>query len=781
MTDGEPPADHDGPDPADSDFLPGADADPGPDGDPPLVEFGIEDRPSNSTCLARARPASRSGVRLERAFPNLMLTQPLGLVHHALYAGDDGSYRFFLVEKGGRVRVVARTEATFAATFLDVSALVRDFSENGLLSIALDPAYTAAPGPGVHAVYVTYVGGDPDGAHACPQNRLGQNLCFFVSRFDVITTDGGQTFSQGPETILMRMQKPYDTHNGGQLAFGPDGYLYISTGDGGLAFDPQCNGQNLNTPLSKILRIDVRGPTRPYGIPPGNPFAAQTARCNDHLYSYASESFGNNPDVSRTTPCPETFAWGLRNPWRFSIDAVTGELWVGDVGQDTREEVNRVSVGQNHGWNALEGSVGLPDWAFCDNAASSGFTEPVVEYDHALGRAAVTGGFVYRGQALAGHAGSYFFTDAGSGEIWAIDDPYTRDTLLNPESILATGRFFVAMGEDKDGELYVVDIEGPAGSAVMKLVPEVDSGAPPFPARLSQTGCVESGDPQRPAPGLIPYDVNAALWSDGAHKERWLALPDDATIQVAADGHWELPGGSVAMKVFTVAGRLVETRLLMRHDDGDWAGYTYIWNAEQTEAFLADGHVDVNLGGQVWGVPSRGECLTCHTTGAARTLGLSTAQLNREVAYPGGVRAGQLATLEHIGLLAAPLGPATSLPALPDPYGDAPLDARARAYLHANCSHCHRPGGGAPGTSMDLRWHVSLAATQTCNVTPTQGDHGIAGAKLLAPGDPTRSLLYRRVDTTDPLLRMPPLSRTLIDVPAAELLRAWTASVTACP
>jgi uncharacterized repeat protein (TIGR03806 family) len=280
----------------------------------------------------------------------------------------------------------------------------------------------------------------------------------------------------------------------------------------------------------------------------------------------------------------------------------------------------------------------------------------------------------------------------------------------------------------------------------------------------------------------VPYGVNAELWSDGAAKERLLAVPDGKTIQVGADGDFDLPVGTVLLKTFSLAGKRVETRLFVRHDDGDWAGYTYEWDDAQSDAVLLTSGKSVPIGDQTWTFPSRSECVQCHTAAAGRSLGLELGQLNGDHVYPStNRRANQLRTLEHIGLFAAPLGAAVAeLPAYPDPFGSAPLDARARAYLHGNCSMCHRPDSGGGRATMDLRFGTTLADSKTCGMAPVVDDLGLAApAHIIAPGSPETSVLSRRVHALD-ANRMPPLATRRVDTDGVKLLDDWIRGLT-CP
>jgi uncharacterized repeat protein (TIGR03806 family) len=336
----------------------------------------------------------------------------------------------------------------------------------------------------------------------------------------------------------------------------------------------------------------------------------------------------------------------------------------------------------------------------------------------------------------------------------------------------------VSFAEDNAGEVYPVDINGTVWKVVRAQPP---AGTSVFPEQLSKTGCVEPLDPARPAPGLIPYDVNSPLWSDGADKERFLALPEGKTITVAADGDFDFPVGSVLMKTFSLGGKKIETRLFMRHDDGEWSGYTYEWNDAQTDATLLPSSKTKSVGAVTWTFPSRGQCINCHTTAAGHTLGLELGQLDGDYVYTQTNRiSNQLRTLEHIGAFAAPLGVGVDqIVAYPRPAAPGPLEPRARAYLHANCSHCHRPTGPGRG-DLDLRFGTPLAGTKACGTDPMLGSLGVTNAKIVAPGSPATSILSLRPHALDST-RMPPLASRAVDTAGLGVLDGWIASLAACP
>jgi uncharacterized repeat protein (TIGR03806 family) len=302
------------------------------------------------------------------------------------------------------------------------------------------------------------------------------------------------------------------------------------------------------------------------------------------------------------------------------------------------------------------------------------------------------------------------------------------------------------------------------------------------PSLLSATGCVDPADPLRFAPGVIPYTLNAPLWSDGAVKRRGLAIPNGTMIQVDVDGDFILPMGSVLVKHFLQGDRPIETRLFMHHDDGSWAGYSYEWDAMGMDAMLLDDGKVVDIDGLPWTYPSQIECLQCHTDAAGFSLGPELAQLERDFDYGAsefdritGV-ANQLDALHALNVLAAPPPLVTPLPSLDT---SASAEARARAYLHANCSMCHRPGGPGRGL-MDLRNSTPLANAGICDSTPLAGDLGLMDPRIVFPGEPGRSVLLARMRDLG-AVRMPPLASVLVHDEAALAVETWISELVGCP
>ena len=719
----------------------------------PASTVGLDARPGNTTCVAPARPQAGTGaLQAARVFPNLSFNLPVGL-----YQAPGDSSRWFVIEQqSGLVKTFANdASANTATTFLNLSSRIRIDDEMGLLGLAFHPNWPTTP-----EVFVYYsVAGNTDPVH----NR--------ISRFT--STNGGTSLDPTSEQIVLELTKNQNdhNHNGGNLAFGPDGrYLFAGVGDGGGGGDPNNNAQNRNVLFGKMLRIDVNGTGAGYNIPSDNPFVGN-AKCT------TGSSTGS-------TSCPEIFAYGLRNPWRWSFDKSTGALWAGDVGQDQIEEVDVVTKGSNYGWHIREGGQCFSPSSGCASTGAGGepLVGPLFQYNHSVGNA-VTGGYVYRGSAMPSMVGRYFFADYVSSRLFVVQPPSpltasTPQSLGTADAVLTVPDNVTSFGQGNDGELYAVGY----GGGLYKLQMTAATGAvDTIPALLSQTGCVSASDARQPASGLIPFTPNAPFWSDGADKLRWLAVPDGTSITPQAATRWTPPNGTVLMKSFKLNDQLIETRLLMRHPDGVWAGYTYEWNAAQTDATRVVGGKTKAMGGQTWIYPSETDCLTCHTQVAGRTLGLETAQLNGAITYPTtGRSANQITTLNAIGILSPTIaGDTSALPAYVDPHGSAgTVEQRARAFLHANCSQCHQPNGPTP-VVLDLRYTTALAQTGACNVTPISGDLGLTNAMLIAPGAPDSSVLLSRVNRRD-ASAMPPLGSNLVDTASVAVLRQWIQGLTSC-
>jgi len=327
---------------------------------------------------------------------------------------DDGTGRFFVVELAGTIRVF-QNGALSSAPFLDIRSKVIVNGEMGLLGAAFHPDFAHTG-----LFYVHYDRTTPSGSY--------QSV---IAEYSVSAANPNVADAASERIILTVDQPPFTNHKGGQIVFGSDGFLYIALGDGGSEGDPLGNGQNTNTLLAKILRLDVNATSagKEYGIPPDNPFVAGGG-------------------------LPEIWAYGLRNPFRFSFDRSTGRLFAGDVGQDRYEEIDLIQRGANYGWNIMEGFHCYNPPSGCNE---TGLTLPIAEYDHSEGNA-VIGGYVYRGTKIPNLQGAYIFGDDGSGKIWALQEisPGTWNRTL----LMSSGHTISSFGRDQYGEIYVVDLNG---------------------------------------------------------------------------------------------------------------------------------------------------------------------------------------------------------------------------------------------------------------------------------------------------------------------------------
>ncbi len=683
--------------------------------------------------------------QVQRAFPGLNIPCPIGIAH------EPGSDRLWVIHqasawsgKGRIIRFKDDPATTTAETLLDIDGIAYgvtfhpDFARNGYFYIGYNGPFSGKP----------------------KYTR--------VSRYTLDRKAPHQVIP-GSETRIIEWKS--DGHNGGDLAFGKDGMLYISSGDGTSDSDTDLAGQDLTRLLAKVLRIDVDhlDPGKAYSVP------------------------GDNPFVGQAGIRPETWAYGFRNPWRLHCDRQTGDVWVGNNGQDLWEQIYLVQRGANYGWSVVEGSHPFYSGR---KAGPHPLSRPIAEHPHSEARS-MTGGVVYRGKQFPELQGAYIYGDWSTGKVWGIrhkEGKVTWHQELASSTLQITG-----FGLDSQGELLIADH---GGNALYRLErTPVQANPPKFPRRLSETGLYVSVQENKPHPGLIPYSVNSPLWSDGADKERFIALPGQTQIEFGTNRGWNFTDGAVLVKTFSLpvrgkaAPRRIETRLL-RRQQGQWAGYSYLWNEDQTDAELvaAEGRdqtfevCDAKAPGgvrqQTWHYPSRVECLVCHSRAANWVLGLTEMQMNKVHDYPAGP-ANQLRTLEHLGLFRGQRNPKnkpeapTPLPKRPEQYRalvnpydrSADLDKRARSFLHANCSQCHVSAGGG-NAMMELEYNTPRDKMNVVNAKPQHTSFEIPDAKLIVPGQPEKSVLFLRVSRRGPN-QMPPLASNLVDQEAIEMLREW--------
>ncbi|MCC6510865.1 MAG: PQQ-dependent sugar dehydrogenase [Pirellulaceae bacterium] len=695
-------------------------------------------------------------LSLEPVFENLKFTDPM----HVRWQAD--TQRYFVCELGGKIWSFPHDpDVKQADLVVDLKAEIKSFDKdrsNGcenVYSIAFDPDFRKN-----RFVYVCMIFSNKTGKPLNDGSR--------ISRFQVTESN--------PPTIDVSSELPIITwlsggHNGCDLAFDNSGHLLFSTGDATAPSPPDGlqTGQDVSDLLSSVLRIDVRGATaaKPYTIPEDNPF----------------QNAGNTR--------PEVWAFGFRNPWRIAIDPPTGQLWLGDVGWEKWELVHHVVRGGNYGWAVREGNELLQP-----NAPKG--PGPILPTRVALPHAdaaSVTGGFVYRGQRLKEILGQYLFGDWITGRIWTV--PLDEHS---PHVEVASGQLrIIAFAPDRDGEPLVVNHLN--GTTLFRLVPnrnyETELAATRnFPKQLSQTGLLEDVVDQQPAPGVRPFQINQPQWQDGAQSSHFLALPDYERVTVFNEpqpvgvlamfnSRLHYPSGTVLAKTLTLPAdkskgretlRKLETQLL--HFDGRlWRGYSYLWNDAQTDANLVPASgAEITLpgsDGQRWRVHSRTECMQCHNPWPETSLAFTPEQLHRpelndQSPWVQLVQEGFVITQDRNQKPLAPEKCVRKALLARDKHDSS---GAARAYLHANCSHCHQNGAGA-AVDISLRIQDEGAAMKAIDVTPLKGGFGIADSKLIAPGSATRSALLYRIASSS-TGRMPHIGSREVDFARVALVADW--------
>src|SRR5579883_3349526 len=592
---------------------------------PPAKRFGLTERvPWTSRITGSPEPPPP--YRLKRVFPRLKFQGPVWI------AQEPDTNRLLVGENNGKIYSfpIDDPDADKPELFLDI--------KRQLYALSFHPLYRE------NGQVFVFSPTPPEGTKGPPLSR--------VSRYET-TRKHPRRIKPGSEKVIIEW--PAGGHNGGEAIIGPDGYLYIATGDGTGGSDVKNTGQGVDDLLAVIMRIDVDHPEpgRSYSIPKDNPFV-------------------HHPGAR-----PEIWAFGLRNPWRMSFDPETGRLWVGDVGQDLWEMIRVIQKGGNYGWSVQEGSHPFHPHKKIGPGA---ILPPVVEHHHTECRS-ITGGYVYHGAKFPELRGAYVYGDYQYGKVWGLR--YDGQKVTWHKELADTAVFIASFAVSRAGDILAVDNTTGFIHALERTPP--DAAVSSFPRTLSATGLFASVPERRVAPGVIPYSVNAPYWSDGAHQERYFALPGGTQISDARS--WAYPDGMVAVQTLSLdreAGNPksrvpVETRILVKQDD-HWMGYTYLWNDARTDATLVEAHgadtvfsiKDTAAPGGIrrttWRVPGRNECMFCHSRAAGFVLGLNASQMNKDHDY-GGVVDNQIRALDHIGLFKTPLGDSlSSLPRFINPY-----------------------------------------------------------------------------------------------------------------
>jgi len=678
----------------------------------------------------RGSPEPPKAYVQQEIVPGLKFAEALEL---SAVAGTD---RMIIVERKGKISTFQPSGGDpSVALAIDLLAIHPDLDH--AFGVALHPRYREN-----RQIFVCYA--------LAPGRKDGTKLSrFTLSSLDPLRADPAS------EEVLMTWLS--GEHNGANLQFGPDGYLYVSTGDGAPPSPPDLlvTGQDTSDLLASILRIDIdhRDPPLAYRIPPDNPWATGAAV----LASPGASGTANLPLVR-----PEIWAFGLRNPFKMSFDRANGNLWCGDVGWELWEMVHLIKRGGNYGWSAYEASQPI----VVDRASPlAPITPPIVTHPHSEA-ASITGGYVYHGKLLPELEGAYIYGDWVTGKIWALW--YDGLRIARHEEIADTPHNIVTFGQDEAGELYYLNYSTPTSIHRLVRNPQA-SQRTPFPRKLSETGVFADLATLKPATGVYPFEVTSPMWEDGARPvSRLIALREHSKLVTTTSTYWDSrisktvtdyatrwPKDAVLARTLTLGelaptvaerSRRIETQVL--HFDGEtWNAYSYRWNDAGTDADLvpvdgAETILQVRADPQAldqenrsyrWRFQSRAECLRCHNTWNGGALAFTPAQL---LAGP----PAQRDEIVALGLVDAGFFE-QSRTGLPMHQG---VDETARSVLHANCAHCHRSDAGG-AVSVFLNSELLLARMNAVGVAPSRGGLGLKEGKLIAPGDPWNSIIAVRM------------------------------------
>ncbi len=760
----------------------------GPESSPGANPPAIAKRTPLTTSKLIGTPEPPPPYRVKRIYPDLAFSHPLGVMHQP---GSDRLWVWTQGQDGNGGKILRFVDTPDARE----TELVYEADKDRILfDICFHPKFTENG-------YVL-IGSNGKGSAGFEGKTTR------VSRFK-LDPKPPYAFDPASEEVLIEWLS--DGHNGGALRFGLDGLLYITSGDGTSDSDLPKIGQNMSVLLSKLLRIDIDHPAegKKYSVPKDNPF------------------------VGKEGIVPETWAYGLRNPWRMTVDEKTGHIWIGNNGQDLWEQVYFVNKGDNYGWSVMEGSH-----VFYDDRphGPTPFVKPTFEHSHSEARS-LTGGVVYYGQTLPELNGAYLYGDYSTGKIW--EGRHDGQQVVSHREIADSSLVLVYFEENTRGDLLLVDYQpaGKGGLYTLEPVPPV-TNPPAFPQTLSETGLFTKVAGHHLVEAFIPYTVNAPFWSDGSFKTRAFALTgNDSRIEYTRIGGWKFPDDAVIVKSFQLetdegnpaSRQWIETRIMVKQQ-GEWAGYSYLWNDAQTDATLvASAGLDKTFTvksptgprEQSWHYPSRAECMVCHSRAANYVLGLCEVQFNKSHEYAPGQTDQQLRLLEQLDLLSldrnaqarevlkeelqaagkddafvtkavaaaaqqpdqrtAPesrgLGVSPSrLKRLVDPFQPGPdLTLRAKSYLHSNCASCHLDAGGG-NSQFNAGFDKPLDKMKLVDEKPVHSTFGLADAKLIAPGAPERSVLLHRISHRE-TGHMPPLSTSQLDTKGRDLVREWIQSL----
>ena len=724
---------------------------------------------------------------VEPAFPNLQFNSPLVIKPHPR------QNRLFVASRDGLIEHFEYDESTNSKeVFVDLTGETGVVWDGGFLGMAFHPDFGKVGSPNRNYFYVYYTAKGPNGefgglscnntCFSCANNGNFFGSYLRLARYEVF--DGTLTVDKSTELQLFNIRQFNGTHRGGGLHFGMDGFLYLAIGDQARRTTAQDIVNNFE---GGVIRIDVdqqggnisHVPRRKMGVEVGE---------SDEFTGVGYYIPNDNPwIVADNSLFEEYFHNGHRNPHRMTMDRVTGEFWIGEVGAGSREEVTIVKKGQNGGWPVYEGN-NFRQFRACNShqlpLGQGTYNPPVVDFLRSEANA-IIGGYVYRGAKFPSLYGKYLCGGYSQNRLFVIEEDgngnYTKENFTN----FTPGRL-ITWGEGPDAELFMGNQAN--NTTLYKL--KATGSNPPAPVLLSQTGAFSDLITLTPTPGLIPYDLIEPFWSDGADKSRWIAIPNNGThntaaeqIQFSENGNWEFPKGTVLIKHFELGGKRLETRFEVKGEDDQYYYLTYKWNDAGTDATLLTTGLEetimVNGQPQVYHYPSPSECFTCHQAAAGSVLGLRTRFLNKAITYPStGQTTNQLVALSSIGAISQNITNAATNNYLTVAAHDdlsQPLELRARSYLDVNCSSCHQPGTGNRAV-FDARITTPLAQQNYIDGSVMM-PLGLDNPALIREGAVDRSVIHFRMNSLAPTIAMPPLSKNKVDEAGVQVIVDWINSL----
>ena len=694
------------------------------------------------------------GYGLTNAFGDLTFNDPV-----VIASAPGETNRIFIADRSGIIWVIPDLRIPAKSQFLDARDELVAGGEEGLLGLAFHPGFATNGFFYIYRTIRTATEATPLGLHD------------ELARYTADPDNPDRAWPESKQRILIQYDSN-DEHNAGTIQFGPDGYLYLSIGNSGPApGEPTTDLQPIDRHFfGAILRIDVD--KRPGNLVP-NPYPTGTSQYlipADNPFIGATNHNGIAVDPNRVRT--ELYAIGLRNPWRIAFDGA--DLYCGDVGDGSWEEVDLIRSRGNYGYPFFEGpqqnSQGPTDFAPIP---------PLYAYTRGnrLDRGhCVIGGVVYRGQKIPQLTGAYVFGDYVFGRIWALRRDGTNVTSIENVAGLPLVNLSAFGIDPANGDVLATSLDG----HVLRLV-YVDPTTVSVPVTLAETGAFADLATLTPEPGIVPYEVSIPFWSDNAIKSRWFSVPDPAqTIGFDATTNWTFPTGTVWIKHFELeltngvpeSRKRIETRLLVKNGQGVY-GVTYRWGDSLTNAQLVEDagreeafeiHDGDTTRTQIWVYPGRSDCLNCHNAGAGYSLGFRTPEMNCSV-LSNGTAVNQIQLLSTLGYLSNAPASLDALPRLVQPANRAvPIQDRVRSYLDANCSQCHFPDG--PSGHL---WNARITSPMSAaNIIDGRRLSVSDDTRIIKPGDLYRSALYYRITSDHD--RMPPLASTVLDTNAANLL-----------